>query len=133
MRSRLTLFAGVLVAMTATAAPALAAPAQLPPVKRTLEASLRGVDTMTYRAPMSGYVTVRTAASDRSDWDLDVRDAASGRKLAASHGFGSHEVAQTWVQAGQRVAVQARRRSGRARSLRTSVVLADVAPPKSRG
>ena len=64
-------------------------------MKRTLEASARGVDTVAYKAPMSGFVTVRTAASDRSDWDLDVVDAASGRKLAASHGFGSHEVAQT--------------------------------------
>jgi hypothetical protein len=129
----MTLLAGVLAAMTATSAPALAAPAQLPAVKRTLEASVRGVDTTTYRAPMSGFVTGRTAASDRSDWDLVLRDADSGRRLDSSSGFGSHEVAQTYAQAGQRVAVQARRRSGAARALRVSVVLADVAPPKSDG
>ncbi|HEX2084497.1 MAG TPA: M14 family zinc carboxypeptidase [Solirubrobacteraceae bacterium] len=133
MRSRPILLAGLLAAMMATSAPALAAPNQLPPVKGTLTASAGGADTFTYRAPMSGFVTFRTAASDRSDWDLDLFDAASGRKLAVSHGFGSHEVAQAWVQAGQRIRARATRRAGSARSLRVSAILVDLAPPKSDG
>jgi hypothetical protein len=133
MPRRTALLACVLAATAATAAPAIAAPAQLAPVKRALQAPVRGTDATTWRAPMSGFVTVRSAASDRSDWDLDVHDAASGRRLGASHGFGSHEVVQTWVQAGQRLVVQARRRSGSARTLRLAVRLVDVAPPEPDG
>ena len=132
MRSRSTLLLGLLAALTATAAPALAAPAKLPPVKRTVTAPVRGVDTATWRAPMSGFVTVRSAASDRSDLDLELRDGA-GRTLATSHGFGSHEVAQTWVQAGQQITARATRRAGSARALRVSFQLIDIAPPSSDG
>jgi hypothetical protein len=82
---------------------------------------------------MSGYVTVRTAAPDSSDWDLELRDAASRRTLARSQGFGSHEVAQAWVDAGQRVVVRGRHRSGSARRLRVSVQLVDLVRPKADG
>src|SRR4051812_10044556 len=37
----------------------------------------RGLATATWRAPMSGFVDVRLRG--RGDWDLLVRDAASGR------------------------------------------------------
>ena len=74
--------------------------------------------TATYAAPIAGFLTVRSAASDRSDWDLDLIDAATGRKLAASHGFGSHEVAQTYVTAGPAHPRPGQAPDGRARRLR---------------
>ena len=89
--------------------------------------------TAVYRAPVAGFLTVRTAASDRSDWDLDLADAATGRALPSSHGFGSHEVAQTYVTAGQRIAASGTRTSGKARQLRVSFRLFEVALPESDG
>src|SRR4051812_44861169 len=112
---RLALASAILIS-AAVPASSLAAPAALPAVKRTAVAKQtaqrdcqartargrRGVATTTYRAPMAGFVTVRSAASDKSDWDLSLFDARSGRALGGSAGFGSHEVAQSWVSAGQR-------------------------------
>jgi hypothetical protein len=89
--------------------------------------------TAVYRAPVAGFLTVRTAASDRSDWDLDLTDAATGHALAASHGYGSHEVAQAYVSAGQRVAARGTRLSGTARRLGVSFKLFEVGLPKSDG
>src|SRR4051812_25813259 len=81
-------------------------PTALPPVERTLVAAASaqndctsqplsgaGVAKTTYTAPMSGFVTVRSAGSDTSDWDLALFDSAGG-ELSGSQGFGSHEVAQ---------------------------------------
>jgi Zinc carboxypeptidase len=148
MRTRrtLTLALAALAALPA-AASAAAPPASLPAVKRTLterftakrdcadaqRASARGIATQTYRAPMAGFVSVRGTASDRSDWDLTVLDAASRTPLGTSQGFGSHEVVQTWVDAGQRLAIQACRRKGSARSFRTRVKFFDVTPPRLEG
>ena len=132
MRSSALALASVgLVAIVAAPAGASAAtPASLPAVKRVVTTADR---TATYTAPMSGFITVRSAASDRSDWDLDLLDARSGRKLSASHGFGSHEVAQAYVTAGQRLVARGVRRDGRARRLALSFKLFDVAPPKPDG
>src|SRR4051812_5260284 len=138
------LAAGVIAAVPGTAP---AAPAMLKPVLDTLTAptavarsceaaagsSLLGVDKATYVAPMSGYVTVRGDAPSTSDWDLAVFDAASGRRLGASQGFGSNEVVQTWVAAGQRLAIQGCRRHGDAATFNVSTTLVDVAPPKPDG
>jgi hypothetical protein len=88
---------------------------------------------VTYKAPIAGFLTVRSAASDRSDWDLDLTDKASSSRLASSHGFGSHEVAQTYVTAGQRILARGKRLSGRAPRLRLTFELFDVALPTSDG
>src|SRR5690349_10329105 len=101
---RKTLFLPVLVAGAMAAVPgsAMAAPAILKPVLDTLTApaavaqscessapsGLLGVAKTSYVAPMSGYVTVHGSAPDTSDWDLAVFDAASGKLVGASQGFG---------------------------------------------
>src|SRR5207244_4376480 len=81
----------------------------------------------------SGFVDVRGAASDRSDWDLVVFDAASRRVLASSESFGSHEVAQSWVGAGQRLAIQGCRRTGKAKRFALTIHFLDLVPPKASG
>src|SRR5258705_3370545 len=149
MRNLSAALAAAAVVSMLLAAPAGAAsgPTALPTVKRSLSAAAsvrracpaapartaRGVAVSAYRAPITGFATVRMAGSDRSDWDLVVRDAASGRVLSASQGFGSHEVAQSWVAAGQRLLVQGCRRKGAARSVPVSIALVVATPPKSPG
>lgn len=135
-----------LAAVVAVPASAGAAPRVLPAVKDELSApaaktrhcavrayNARGVDVARYRAPMSGHVTARLAAADSSDWDLTLFDAATGRALATSAGFGSREVTQTWVQAGQRLAAQGCRRKGRDRTATVSFRFVDAAPPALSG
>lgn len=126
---------------------AYAAPASLPAVEHTLVAGsaaqrtcpnlapahARGVATTRYRAPMSGYVTVNLAAPDSSDWDLAVFDAATRHRVAASSAFGSHEVAESWAQAGDRFIVQGCLRKGSAHKAAVSIRFVDVKPPKFDG
>jgi hypothetical protein len=81
---------------------------------------------------MSGYVTARLQAAS-GDWDLLLRDGASGRAMTASQGFRSSEVASTWVHAGDRIVAVGCRRSGRSRTAAVSFRLADVAAPKAAG
>jgi len=92
-----------------------------------------GVATTFYRTKAPGFVTVRTAGSARSDWDLALFDKGTGAPLASSAGFGSREVAQTWVDAGERVLIQACRRKGGQRRLRLAISLADVDSPAVEG
>src|SRR4051812_1984056 len=96
------LASGLALTLAAVIVPstALAAPAVLPAVKRTLTASSHSCTTSAYRAPMAGFLTVRTGAPTGGDWDLSVRDARTRRQMAASNAFGSQEVAQTFVLAG---------------------------------
>src|SRR4051794_9062070 len=127
---RTSLLCAGLVALALPATASAATPATLPKVHRSLGAADGHCATTAYRAPMSGFVSARTSASDRSDWDLDLVDARSRRTLAASHAYGSHEVAQTWVTPGQRVLIRGCRRDGRARRLGLTLQLVDVTPPK---
>src|SRR3954468_8741293 len=136
-----TLLALLIAAPAATAA----MPTSLPIVSRTVSAAdarpttcvllggadLRSVGTTTYTAPISGYLTTRLAAADSSNWDLTVVDAASNRVIASSRGFGSHEVVQSWVNAGQRLQAVGCRRSGAARPAAVRLELVDIAPPKA--
>jgi hypothetical protein len=128
----------------------LCAPAQaatsLPTVQRALSATgtltpgcatttataRRGTDVATYRAPISGFASIRLNAA-RGDWDLNVVDAASGRSLGASQGFRGREVVQAWLAAGQRVAIVGCRERGASRTAGVAVDLLDVAPPKLEG
>jgi hypothetical protein len=80
---------------------------------------------------MDGYVTVRLASKRTSDWDLAVYDRSRRSYLGSSAAFGSSEVVQEWVRSGEELLIQGCRRSGRARTARTSVVLADLARPKA--
>jgi hypothetical protein len=118
----------------------------LPTVKRTLAADAtakrdcfakvaRGhaVDATTYKARMSGYVTVRLAGSDRGDWDLALFDKRTGRQIASSAGYGSHEVAQTWIGSGDKLLVQGCRRKGNQRRVRATIGFVDLAPPEVKG
>src|SRR4051794_416752 len=85
---------------------ALAAPAFLPTKTRTLSAHAGKCATTTFRAPMVGYAVVRDDGTTRGDWDLTVTDARTRSTVAASHAFGSREVAQTFTAAGQRLTIR---------------------------
>src|SRR3954447_712191 len=138
--------AGAACALLAVALPAGASattPTLLPAVKRAISAgaaaprtcdraprSGRGLASTTYVAPMSGYVTTRLRAAS-GDWDLLLRDGATGRRITASQGFRSDEVAGVWLHAGARVVAQGCRRTGRTRRATVGFRLADVAMPKA--
>ena len=146
MRFPTILLALLVLALPATAS--AATPNVLPPVKKRLSdrasvertcaadllrARKRGIDREGYRAPMSGYLNVRMASRRRADWDLAVFDRSTKELLASSQSFGSRELAQTWVESGQRLAIQGCHHSGRARRARVAMELVDIAPPKELG
>jgi murein tripeptide amidase MpaA len=123
--------AAAVIAIPVTTATSSSAPGAAPPdnrtlvanaaVPRTCHASLRqgtrGVAVTTWTAPASGFLDVRSSGDDASDWDLVLFGARSHRALATSESFGSREVAQTWVRAGKRVAIQGCHRTGPADEL----------------
>src|SRR3954447_3452719 len=122
---------------------AVAAPSALPPVKRSLasasttdrtcHASLysgKGIARTTYRAPMSGFVTVRDAAK-RGNWNLAVFDARTRHALTSSESFSSNEVAQTWVTSGERLVIQGCRAGGKPSAFRVATTFVDAKPPTS--
>src|SRR3954451_11698909 len=132
-----------LAAAAALAPSALAATTSLPPVKRSLTASSttgrachsslysgKGVARTTYRAPMSGFITVRGAAP-RGNWDLAVFDARSRRAMTSSESFTSNEVAQTWVAAGQRLVIQGCREGGKPSPFRVATTFVNAQPPQN--
>lgn len=136
-----------LVACLAPAASATAATGTLPAVKGVLttesaadrtcadraRSGARGVALASYRAPMAGFISTRLSSSDSSDWDLALFDTASGDRLAASESFGSHELAQTWVTAGQRVVIQGCLRKGTARRATVATRFSDLEPAATDG
>ncbi|HEV7845434.1 MAG TPA: M14 family zinc carboxypeptidase [Thermoleophilaceae bacterium] len=81
-------------------------------------------------APRTGYLTARLKAG-RGDWDLAVFARGRRAPVAESAYRGSVEVAAGFVKRGQRLTVQACRRSGGAATARLSVVLERASP--SRG
>ncbi len=132
MRKRV--LSAAIVATTALGLAPSAGAATTPPSRPIVKDLLTKADrSVTFKAPIAGFLTVRTAASDRSDWDLDLRDAKTGQALASSHGFGSHEVAQAYVTAGQKVVARGTKLSGRANQARVSFKLFDVPLPKVDG
>ena len=116
----------------------------LPTVKHTVKAKSttsrwcdsplagRGVARKTYRAPMTGFMSARLSAPRRANWDLAVFDAAGNRR-AASLGFRSRELVQTWVESGEPMTLQACRRSGARRRGTLRITFADVEPPNPKG
>lgn len=142
------LFGLVIIASGALAASASANPfATLPTVKRVLAVDsaakrdcfnkivtgARGVDATSYTARMSGYVTVRLRGAGRGDWDLALFDRRTRRQVASSAGFGSAEVAQTWIGSGETLLIQACRRKGSGRRARVTIDFTDIEPPKLEG
>jgi hypothetical protein len=139
------LVTAVALAIAAALVPssALAAPTALPAVKRSLSSasttgrtchsslySGNGIARTAYRAPMSGFITVRGGAR-RGNWDVAVFDARTRRAVTSSESFGSNEVAQTWVSAGQRLIVQGCRKGGRRSTFRVATTFVDAEPPKA--
>src|SRR3954469_7510316 len=122
-----------LLALAAAIAPsaALATPSFLPTVNRTLSAGSHSCATSTYRAPMAGFVTVRDDGTTRGDWDLSLRDARTGRSLAASHAFGSREVVQSFTTPGQRLAIRGCRVSGGDSTFPVRIAFSDAQAPKA--
>ena len=138
---RLVTLGALALAATLLPSPALAAPTTLPAVKRSLTSasttgrtchsslySGKGIARTTYKAPMSGFVTVRGSAK-RGNWDLAVFDARTRRALTSSESFGSSEVAQTWVASGQRLIIQGCRGTGSASAFRVATTFVDAKPP----
>src|SRR3954471_8997879 len=142
MRHLFAALAAVLV--MPVAAVEAATPTSLPPVKRTLSAagttsarcdqglrSGRGIVTTTWRAPLAGFVDVRSAGS-KGDWDLALYDARNHKRaLQGSNGFGSQEVAQSWATLGRQYVIQACHRSGAGTTLPVAITFTDVALPKA--
>lgn len=123
--------AALALAIPATAGAAV----HLPTVERTLSASRSSAactagatDATTYRAPMAGFVTTRLHAAG-GEWDLYLTDARSKRGLSQSRAFGSQEVAQTWVDAGQKVRMTACRTGGSVSRAGLAIDFADAAKP----
>jgi hypothetical protein len=89
-------------------------------------AGARGVAITRWSAPSDGYLTVKLAGrGSANDWDLALF-AANGRRLGASAAFRANEVAQTYVAAGQRIAIQVCRIAGRQRTQPLSISFAHI-------
>jgi hypothetical protein len=140
---RLVTVVAVAIAAALVPSTALAATTALPAVKRALYSvsatdrtchssllSGKGIARTTYRAPMSGFITVRGAAA-RGNWNLAVFDAKSRRALTSSESFTSNEVAQTWVGAGQRLVIQGCRAGGKPSVFHVATTFVNAEPPKA--
>src|SRR5258707_1010198 len=80
---------------------------------RELPAAAAGALVRRIVVPATGWLDARlTGSTHGPDWDLAVFDAASGRQVGASDGFGSTELVQAPVTAGQVLEVQACRYGG---------------------
>ena len=136
------------LAVFAAAAPAATTtPRVLPTIERTIsiadaqkrdcriEASgAEGVATRSWTARDDGFVLVRLHGTKRSDWDLALFDAATGRKLDASLAFRSNELATTQVVRGQKLMIQSCRRTGRDAAVPMTIDFTAllVEPPKHK-
>jgi Zinc carboxypeptidase len=93
-------------------------------------AGTRGVGVQRYTAAADGAITAHLRGGAYDDWDLAIFDAASGRRLDASLGFGSNEIVQAVVHKGQVLAIQACRLGGS--STRRSLTIGGVAAPLAK-
>lgn len=84
-----------------------------------------GVTTRTLTSPGTGFVTAKLRAA-RGDWDVAMFDRATHRRVAGSTYFGATEQAQGFALKGQRLVVQACRRSGSARTARLKVTAKSI-------
>src|SRR4051794_36336423 len=139
---------GLAVALVGLALPASASAAagatKLSPTSQTLtipsaaggsctarqSAGTRGVAVSRYTAASDGAITAHLRGGGYDDWDLALFDAASGRRLDASFGFGANEIVQAVVHKGQVLAIQACRLKGS--SARLALTIAGVAAPPAQ-
>ncbi len=131
---------GAIAAAAICAAPADAAAAKLYPAKsfslaaQTAGAASCAVDFVrgasiarrTVTAPADGVVSVRLRGAGAGDWDLGLVDKVTKQTLNGSAGPVADELADTRVDRGQRIVVQACRRSGSTRSVRVKVTFIKV-------
>src|SRR3954465_14666698 len=90
-------------------------------------AGTRGVAVSRYSAVSDGAITAHLRGGGYDDWDLALFDAASGRRLDASFGFGANEIVQAVVRKGQVLAIQACRIKGS--STRLPLTIGGVSAP----
>src|SRR3954471_10347543 len=139
---------GLAVALVGLALPASASAAagvtKLSPTSQTLtipsaaggsctarqSAGTRGVAVTRYTAASDGAITAHLRGGGYDDWDLALFDAASGRRLDASLGFGANEIVQAVVHKGQVLAIQACRMKGS--SARLPLTIGGVAAPLAK-
>src|SRR3954452_15754062 len=139
---------GLAVALVGLALPASASAAagvtKLSPTSQTLtipratggsctarqSAGTRGVAVTRYTAASDGAITAHLRGGGYDDWDLALFDAASGRRLDASLGFGANEIVQAVVHKGQVLAIQACRLKGS--SARLPLTIGGVAAPLAK-
>jgi murein tripeptide amidase MpaA len=86
-----------------------------------------GVTTTRWTARSDSSLDARLHGAAGNDWDLALFDAAGGRRLDASMGWGANEVVQSLVRKGDTVVIQACRHSGS--SARAPLTI-DAAPVK---
>src|SRR4051794_26353930 len=139
---------GLAVALVGLALPASASAAagvtKLSPTSQTLtipsaaggactarrSGGTRGVAVSRYTAASDGAITAHVRGGGYDDWDLALFDAASGRRLDASLGFGANEIVQAAVHKGQVLAIQACRLKGS--SARLPLTIGGVAAPLAK-
>src|SRR4051794_9771334 len=90
-------------------------------------AGARGVDVRSLAARSDGAVRIRLAGGARDDWDLTVFRTSSGRRLAASQGWGANEVVEAIVRKGDSLTIQTCRLRGI--SARLPLQITPVAAP----
>jgi hypothetical protein len=90
-----------------------------------------GVSTTSWNAPARGLLTVKLEGSlaPGSDWDLAAFKSSS-QSAWASTSFGSAEQVTLWVEEGERVDIQACRRTGGDPSVPLTIDLHEMAPPE---
>ncbi len=125
-RSLCVAFTGaVLVAAPASAAEVLTTDLSVPAAQaRTCHSELlssgAGYTQRKVTAPATGVISARLNGEPGGDWDLGVFDA-KGRSVAGSASFGARELAEGIATKGQRLTVQACRRSGSGETARLTV------------
>ncbi|WP_354698345.1 hypothetical protein DSM112329_04018 [Paraconexibacter sp. AEG42_29] len=88
-----------------------------------------GVWQRRYAAPAEGFGDFRLTGGRRGDWDLALFDAASGKAVDLSLGFGADEVTQAWMRSGGALVLQACRRTGAPRSVTGTIAFGLAAWP----
>ena len=92
-----------------------------------LEPGSAGADRFEWTAPASGLLTATLDGGSAPDWDLAL--LREGETIGASTSFTSDETALAWVDAGERVVLQACRLRGQAASIPLALDLFEMPEP----
>jgi murein tripeptide amidase MpaA len=143
MRRAVTI--AVLAGLALSAAPAAASaaetrrlsidrPAERTCADRLLRADSPGVARERWTAPAEGYLTLKLGGDPLApDWDLATFAPGFGEATGASTSSGSLEQVNLWVEAGDRIAIQACRLAGGDAELPLSFELYEMAIPEPSG